>query len=259
MPVTVEPPIRSELHVQTICLSVLTVVAVGFALWWLQPVMIPFVIAAFLAFALMPLVDRLEIYIHLPRTVAVCMALLLALLALVGMGVLTRTAVVQITDNAGQYQQQLGSMLDSIADSPPLHWLSKHLPGSVRGISPKPPSSQTPDESNTDAKSTTNPGAKSAANSGVKSETDAGAKPGIAIPPPKKEPDGAAKSRETARSQATSTEDADENSQTSRTSPWSLIPNSAIQTFLINASKAALGIVQQSVIVLIFMFFLLMS
>ena len=75
----VEPPIRAELHVQTICLAALTVVAVGFALWWLQPVMIPFVVAAFLAFALMPLVDGLEVYVHLSRTFAVCVALLLAI------------------------------------------------------------------------------------------------------------------------------------------------------------------------------------
>src|SRR5207253_9999536 len=130
----------------------------------------------------------LETYIHLPRTVAVCVALLLALLALVGMGVLTRTAVVQITDSAGQYQEQLETMLDSIADSTPLHWLSKHLPGSVRGIAPQSAASQSPDESNADAKSTTPSAAKSdsatAANSSGKSPTEPGAKTGISIPPP---------------------------------------------------------------------------
>ena len=92
---------------QTICLSALTVVAVGFALWWLRPVMIPFVLAAFLAFALMPLVDGLEVHARLSRTLAVCVALLLAVLVLVGVGLLVKVSVNQVINNAPQYQTRL--------------------------------------------------------------------------------------------------------------------------------------------------------
>jgi AI-2 transport protein TqsA len=117
-----EPPIRAELRIQTICLSVLTVVAAGFALWWLRPVMIPFVVAAFLAFAFTPLVNLLETRARLPRTLAVCAALLLAVLVLLGVGAVVSTAAGQFTDekNLAQYQQQLASLVHEITDWLPL-------------------------------------------------------------------------------------------------------------------------------------------
>jgi AI-2 transport protein TqsA len=122
LPVPVEPPIRAELHIQTVCLSILTVVATAFALYWLRPVLIPFVVAAFLAFAFKPLVDMLEIRAHLPRTLAVCAALLLAVLVLLAMGILVSNAIGQFTDekNLKQYQEQLATLLKGIAESLPL-------------------------------------------------------------------------------------------------------------------------------------------
>jgi AI-2 transport protein TqsA len=168
-----EQPIRAELRIQTICLSVLTVVAAGFALWWLRPVLIPLVVAAFLAFALRPLVDLLEVHARLPRTFAVCVALLLAVLVLVVVGLLTSTAVTQITSSASQYEDRLKALIEWCSNLAPLQWLGIKL-------------------------------------------------------------------------------DADSN-------PFSLIPESAVQTFLISATNAVLGVVKQSVIVLVFLFFLLLS
>jgi len=121
----VEPPIRAELRVQTVCLSVLTVVAVGFALWWLRPVLIPFVVAAFLAVAFMPLVDLLEGRAHLSRTLSVCVALLLALLVLLAMGILVSSAVEQFTSerNITEYQEQLSKLVQDVTGWLPLESL----------------------------------------------------------------------------------------------------------------------------------------
>ena len=80
-----EPPLRAELRIHTICLSILTVVAVGLTLLWLRTVLIPFVVAVFLAIAFMPLVDILEIRAHLSRTIASCVVLILACLVLAGL------------------------------------------------------------------------------------------------------------------------------------------------------------------------------
>lgn len=93
------PPIRAELRIQTICIATLTVLAVALALDWLEPVMIPFVVSVFLAFALMPLVNVLEDHARLSRTVAACIALLFAVLVLVGVVVLVSVSVAQITAN----------------------------------------------------------------------------------------------------------------------------------------------------------------
>jgi AI-2 transport protein TqsA len=146
-PTPAEPPIRAELRVHTICLSTLTVVAVGFALWWLQPVMIPFVMAAFLAIAFMPLVDLLEVRCRLPRTLAVCVALLLAVLVLLAMGVLVYNAAEQFTNekNLAQYQDQLEKMMKDLAASLPLErfgieeskfldYFASNLQSGVRGV-----------------------------------------------------------------------------------------------------------------------------
>ena len=50
-------PTRQELRVQTVCLLILSAIALGFALYWLRPVMIPFVLAVFFALGLSPAVD----------------------------------------------------------------------------------------------------------------------------------------------------------------------------------------------------------
>ncbi|MCC7083633.1 MAG: AI-2E family transporter [Pirellulales bacterium] len=117
------PPIRAELRIQSICMVTLTVLAVAFALDWLEPVMIPFVVSAFLAFALMPLVDSLETYARLPRTVAVCLALLLAVVVLVGMGMLMSISVAQFTsgENLTLYQRKLSQLPRDVLNFLPLN------------------------------------------------------------------------------------------------------------------------------------------
>ena len=52
---------------QTICLVILTTLAVGAALHWLAPVMIPFVLAVFTALAVSPLIEVLVDRLRIPR------------------------------------------------------------------------------------------------------------------------------------------------------------------------------------------------
>jgi AI-2 transport protein TqsA len=196
-----EPPIRAELHVQTVCLSALTVVAVGFALWWLRPVMIPFVMAAFLAVALMPLVDFLDVRCRIPRTSAVCLALLLAVLVLVGMGLLVKVSVNQITSNADLYEKQLEDLVKQIETFSPVQWLDAKLSASNNGTaSDKPPSAD-------------------------------------AVEPPSGEMDHLK----------------------TNVNPLNALTQSALQDLLWGATGVAWGVVSQSVVVLVFLFFLLLS
>jgi AI-2 transport protein TqsA len=197
----IEPPIRAELHVQTVCLSALTVVAIGFALWWLRPVMIPFVMAAFLAVALMPLVDFLDVRCRIPRTSAVCLALLLAVLVLVGIGLLVKISVNQITSNADLYEEQLEDLVKQIEKSPPVQWLDAKLSASNNGTpSDKPPSAD-------------------------------------AVEPPSGHLDHPEK----------------------KINPLNALTQSALQDLLWGATGVAWGVVSQSVVVLVFLFFLLLS
>ena len=45
------------MRVQTMCLLILATVATGFALYWLRPVLIPFVLAIFLMYCVRPVLD----------------------------------------------------------------------------------------------------------------------------------------------------------------------------------------------------------
>lgn len=56
-------------QVRTVCLLILTIIAVGCALYWLKPVMVPFVLALFATYALAPLIDLQIIKLRFPRPV----------------------------------------------------------------------------------------------------------------------------------------------------------------------------------------------
>ena len=59
-----------EQQIQTVCLLIVSVVAVAVGLYWLRSVMVPFVFAVLIAFGLVPLIDLLIRYLHLPRSIA---------------------------------------------------------------------------------------------------------------------------------------------------------------------------------------------
>jgi len=145
------------------------------------------------------------VHARLPRSIAVCVALLLALGVLGAAGALTSTAVVQVTNNASQYEKQLGDLAGEFFKLPPVQWL---------GI--KPPHVE--------------PGAADPPQNGT---------PSPSTQPPSK------------TDQPTSPEE--------KPNPFGLLPESAVQTILLGTTNAILGIVRQSVVVLIFLFFLLMS
>ncbi len=60
----------SERRVQTTCLMILAAVALAVALYWLRSVMVPFVLAAFAAVSLSPLLDLQVRHLRLPRMAA---------------------------------------------------------------------------------------------------------------------------------------------------------------------------------------------
>ena len=55
----------ADLQIQTTCQLLITAVVVGGALYWLQSVVIPFVLAAFLALGLAPVADLMMRWLRL--------------------------------------------------------------------------------------------------------------------------------------------------------------------------------------------------
>ncbi len=109
-----------ERGIQTICLLLLSALAVAAALYWLRPVMVPFVLAVFIAYGLSPLVDLSVRRLRFPRVLAVAGTLALAFLLLLLLGGLISASVRQLASNSEAYQAQLSQLLASAAENLPL-------------------------------------------------------------------------------------------------------------------------------------------
>jgi AI-2 transport protein TqsA len=103
----------TEQRLQTVCLLLLTTFAVALALYYLSAVMIPFVLAVFLTFAINPLVDWLTRGARLPRPLAILavFALGLPLFPIVGSFILSSLS--QLSQNADAYQAKITQLVAS--------------------------------------------------------------------------------------------------------------------------------------------------
>lgn len=107
-------------RIQTACLAIISTIAVAIAIQWLQPVLIPLVLAVFLAIGLTPVVSFLMHRIRLPQTPAVILTLILGLALLAIIGMLVSGSIAQLANNAHTYQDRIQSMLSRLAEILPL-------------------------------------------------------------------------------------------------------------------------------------------
>lgn len=114
---------RGDLQIQTTAQLVIAAVAAGGALYWLQSVMIPFVLAAFLALGLAPVADLQMRWLRFPKTLAVFVTLVLAAgICTLGFAVVS-SAVTQLAAGAPEYQKGLARLLTWATEALPLQQL----------------------------------------------------------------------------------------------------------------------------------------
>ena len=111
---------QQERHIQTVCLLALTAIAIGSALYLLRPVLIPFVLAVFLVYAISPAIDAQTRHMGIGRTIAVINTILLGCIVLVLFWLLAWTSVSQMSVNAPVYEKQFYGLLDYAAEELPL-------------------------------------------------------------------------------------------------------------------------------------------
>jgi AI-2 transport protein TqsA len=104
--------VQREQHIQTVCLLILSMVAVAVALWWLRPVMIPFVLATFFSVALSPLIAFQIRVLRVPRPLAMLATLVFGCAILMVLGGLISVSVGQLAANTDVYQRQINQLLD---------------------------------------------------------------------------------------------------------------------------------------------------
>jgi AI-2 transport protein TqsA len=100
-------PERTEIRLQTTCLLIIAAIGTSFALYWLKPVLIPFVLAVFIALGLAALVDLLVIRLKVPRVLAGLTAAALGLGALGVFAAVVNASVRQLAKKTPVYEASL--------------------------------------------------------------------------------------------------------------------------------------------------------
>jgi len=123
-----------EQRIQTICLLVLATISVAAALYWLSPILIPFVLALFFSLGLAPLVDIQTRVLHFPSGLAVLSTMILMSIVLLLIGSLVSSSLQELSANSAAYQEQISLMIDRARAALPLERLG--LPGAHTTLDP---------------------------------------------------------------------------------------------------------------------------
>jgi AI-2 transport protein TqsA len=124
-----------EQRVQTVCLLILTAIAVGVALHWLRPVMIPFVLAGFLAIALGPVVEAQVRYFKAPRGLAIVATLMTVFVGLNMLAGFVSVALRQLAAQVPLYQEQFSRLMNELATSVTFEWLGIDAASAAKPLS----------------------------------------------------------------------------------------------------------------------------
>lgn len=117
---TPAPGPSADQRIQTVSLFVLASVAVAFVLYWLQGVLVPFVLALLISLGLSPLIDLLDKRAYLPRWLAVIVTLLVAVAILGLLGFLITVSANRLAASALTYQAQVRAVIDGFLQRIPL-------------------------------------------------------------------------------------------------------------------------------------------
>jgi AI-2 transport protein TqsA len=123
--------IERERRIQTVCLLIISAVAVAVSLYWLSAVMIPFVLAVFFSFGLTPFIDLQVRVLRMPRSRAVLATMALGFLILSVLASLVSTSLSQLTANAGVYQTRFEELIQQGTV-----FLQRHGVDPARGFNP---------------------------------------------------------------------------------------------------------------------------
>ena len=110
--------VRESLEqVRTVCMVLLTLIAVGSALLWLKPVMVPFVLALFATYALSPLIDLQIVKLRFPRPLAIASTMLLGVVLFLLIWWLVISSVSELKKDLPVYQENAVKLVDRISDA----------------------------------------------------------------------------------------------------------------------------------------------
>ncbi|MCA8986601.1 MAG: AI-2E family transporter [Planctomycetaceae bacterium] len=115
-------------QVQTFCLMTLTVISIGFALYGLRTVLIPFVISIFVVSGISPILDLLQRRLHVDKLIAAGIAFLVGLLLMVALGFALWSSTVELAKSAPAYRQRIQELISRVESSLPEYFRAQMDP-----------------------------------------------------------------------------------------------------------------------------------
>lgn len=109
---------KPEQRIQTVSLLVLALIATAGALYWLSSILIPFIIAIFIALILTPFIDLLTRRLRVPRPLAVVITLAIIFTFIAIFGSMITVSVKNLAANSQTYQAQIESVYHKISSLP---------------------------------------------------------------------------------------------------------------------------------------------
>lgn len=102
-------------NVVPISLMILSFLGLTAGLYWMKPVMVPFVFSVFLYFVTAPVLSYLKQRLKLPKTLALFVTFLLLLVLFLGLLTLLGFSLAEFISSSDAYQQKLLAFVDQIA------------------------------------------------------------------------------------------------------------------------------------------------
>lgn len=114
------PALHVVRRIQTVCLLILTLIAVGFALAQLGPVLVPFVVAVLLTYCVKPVTELQVRYLRMPRPLGTLITIIVGVALLTALGMVATIGLTTMAGNIGPYRDQLQEFLQRVAETLPL-------------------------------------------------------------------------------------------------------------------------------------------
>jgi len=111
-----------ETRVQTVCLVLISTILTGAALYWLRPVMVPFVLALFISLGLRAGAEFLEQKARVPHSAALSATVLIGLAFLVLVATLFSVSVSELTNKAALYEDHVRELVTRASALLPAEW-----------------------------------------------------------------------------------------------------------------------------------------
>lgn len=119
-------------NLQTYCLAIITVAIVTYMVYWLRPVLVPFVVALFVVSGITPILESVEKVLHVNRLIASVIAFVSGILILGLLSFCLWGSVQQLTREGNAYRARVGELLVSVQNWLPKGFLASNASGDAQ-------------------------------------------------------------------------------------------------------------------------------